>query len=374
MDGQQPTDIDMVAPARPFALVGARVWHRGVLEPATIVVDEGRIVAVEAGAAAPEGTARRDVSGLTVLPGFIDTHVHVHLSSAADILAGGVTTVRDLGSPREPREAAGATPLGLVLAGRILTPVGGYPTRSWGGLGESREVAGIDDARRAVAEQLDEGATVIKVALDAAGGPLFDSHVLVALVNAAHGADVRVTAHVDHPDGLSLAMGAGVDELAHLPLYDISPDEMGRIAEAGVVLCPTLAIRGTDANAGRAVAAFREAGGTVLYGTDLGNDRTAPGIMPEEVAALRSAGLSPAEVVEAATAAAAAHLGLPDRGRIEVDAVADLVAVAGDPFADPGAYAEVRLVLASGIPVRDELPDAGAGPWNPPRARDVGEA
>ncbi len=356
--GGERADVDAVPLEGALALVGARVLLGGALEPAVVVVQDGRIVAVDQGSTAPQGARVRDLTGLTLLPGFIDTHVHVQFSSAEEILAGGVTTVRDLGSPREVRETAAATPLGMVLVGHILTPTGGYPTRSWGGQGESREVADAEDARVAVAEQLEEGATVIKVALESAGGPLFSSEVLAALVEAAHAEDVRVTAHVGDPDGLALAMGAGVDELAHLPLYDISPDEMGRVAEAGVVLCPTLAIRGGDAGASRAVAAYREAGGTVLYGTDLGNSGTVPGIMPSEVRALLAAGLTPAEVVDAATVVAADHLGLPDRGRVEVDAVADLVAVAGDPLADPSAYGDVRLVLASGIPVRDDLADA----------------
>jgi imidazolonepropionase-like amidohydrolase len=348
-------DVGASPPAGALALTGAWVLLGGELEPATVVIEDGRIIAVEAGGGAPDGVRVRDLSGLALLPGFIDTHVHVQFSSAEEILAGGVTTVRDLGSPRAVREATAATPLGVVLAGHILTATGGYPTRSWGGRGESREISGAQDARAAVTEQLEEGATVIKVALEPAGGPLPDPDVLAAIVAAAHDADVRVTAHVGAPEALELALAASVDELAHLPLYDVTPEEMVRAAGAGMALCATLAIRGPDPEAGRAVAAFREAGGTVLYGTDLGNGGTSPGIMVAEVRALLDAGLSPVEVVAAATSVAADHLGLPDRGRIAVDAVADLVAFDGDPLADPAAYESVRLVLVGGIPVRDDL-------------------
>lgn len=353
---RERADVGAEAPEGALALVGGRVVRDGVPQPAVVVVADGRIDSVTEGSAAPSGMRSLDVTGLTVLPGFIDTHVHVQFSSAEEILAGGVTTIRDLGSPREEREAAAATALGVVFAGHILTAAGGYPTRSWGGRGETREVTDAEDARAAVAEQLGEGATVIKVALEpAGGGPLLDADVLAALVGAAHDDDVRVTAHVGSAEALALAIGADVDELAHLPLYDVSPAEMGRAAEAGMALCATLAIRGRDPGAARAVAAFREAGGAVLYGTDLGNDGTRPGIMDEEVRALLAAGLSPTEVLEAATSVAADHLDLPDRGRLEPAAVADLVAVAGDPLADPSAYRQIRLVLASGIPVRDEI-------------------
>lgn len=339
----------------PLALTGGRIVRDGSTEPATVLVADGRIDSVGSGRP-PEGVRTLDLAGATLVPGFIDAHVHLQFADPRDILDGGVTTVRDLGSPREEREAAAATRLGVVLAGRILTPPGGYPTRSWGGRGESREVGGTEDARHAVEEQLAEGATVIKVALeDAAGAPLFAPEVLAGVVAAAHDAGVGVTAHVGSASALDLALEVGIDELAHLPLHRVSASEMERVAAAGVAVCPTLAIRGDDPDGLRALGAFHRAGGRVLYGTDLGNGGTAPGIMLDEVKAMVAAGMSPAEVLDSATAVAAAHLGLPDRGRIEAGAAADLIAVDGDPLADPDVYGALMLVIASGRVLRDEL-------------------
>lgn len=352
MGGPEPGGSPAARMAEPLVLAGARVGlPSGEVTPATVVVAEGRIAAVEPAGAAVDGRVL-GLRGATLLPGFIDSHVHLQFADAADILAGGVTTVRDLGCPGEEREAAAATALGVVFAGRILTPVGGYPTRSWGGRGESREVADAADAVRAVDEQLSEGATVIKVALEERGGPLFDADVMAAIVGAAHDADVAVTAHVGSSPALRLALEVGVDELAHLPLHDVTPAEMEEVAAAGLALCPTMVIRGRDPDGVRALAAFVAAGGRVLYATDLGNGGTTPGIMVAEVAAMLEAGMAPEAVLAAATSVPADHHGLPDRGRIADGAAADLIAVAGDPLVDPGAYADLRLVLVAGTVAR----------------------
>jgi imidazolonepropionase-like amidohydrolase len=88
----------------------------------------------------------------------------------------------------------------------------------------------------------------------------------------------------------------------------------------------------------------------VVYGSDLGNGGTSPGIMVEEVQAMLETGMRPQAVLDSATADAAAHLGL-DTGRLEPGLVADLVVLGSDPLADPSAYDDVRLVVAGGAVV-----------------------
>ncbi len=349
-------DVTATPPPSPLALTRGRVAVDGALQAATVVVAGGRIIAAAPEAEIPDGARQIDCTGQTLLPGFIDCHVHVQFSTAAAILGGGVTTVRDLGSPPDQALAmAGQTPLRVLAAGRILTAVAGYPSRSWGADGTAREVGDAADAAVAVREQADAGATVIKVALEPAAGPVLDEDALRVAVDTAHALGLRVTAHVGAPKGLAMALDTGVDELAHLPLYDVTPPEMVRAAQAGMALVPTLEIRGDDPGAQRAVAAFREAGGRVVYGSDLGNGGTAPGIEVTEIRALLGAGMTPAEVLTAATAGAAEYLGLDEVGRIAAGAAADLVAVDGDPFADPAVYDDVRLVFAGGVPVVNRL-------------------
>ncbi|MBA3372298.1 MAG: amidohydrolase family protein [Actinomycetota bacterium] len=350
----KPTDRP---PSGSVALSGGQAFLDGRFAPATVIIDGDRIGAVGPDIEVPGGLQRLDCTALWLIPGFIDTHVHVQFSAPDAILAGGVTTVRDLGSP--PSQglalAAGPSPLRVVAAGRILTPVGGYPTTSWGSDSTGREVRDAEDAVDAVREQATGGACIIKVALEPAAGPVFDEGLLRAVVEAAHAEDLAVTAHVGSAPLLELAIATGVDELAHLPLHDVTETEMAGAAEAGMVLVPTLEIRGSDPNALRAVAAFREADGTVVYGTDLGNGGTAPGIETTELRAMLGTGMAAAEVLEAATATAADHLGLDDVGRLRIGASADIVALGADPLQDPAGYDDVRLVMARGRRVLDRL-------------------
>ena len=344
-------------PSGPVALTGGQVFRDGRFAPATVVVDGERISAAGPDVEVPDGAERLDCAGRWLIPGFVDAHVHVQFSTPDAILAGGVTTVRDLGSP--PSQglalAAGSLPLRVLAAGRILTPVGGYPTTTWGSDGTGREVRDAEDAAVAVGQQAAGGACAIKVALEPASGPVFDEALLRAVVDAAHAEDLAVTAHVGSAPLLELAIATGVDELAHLPLHDVTGAEMARAAEAGMVLVPTLEIRGADPSALRAVAAFREAGGTVVYGTDLGNGGTAPGIETTEVRAMLDAGMSATEVLHAATATAADHLGLDDVGRLRPGASADVVVLGADPLEDPAGYEEVRLVMARGRLIRHRV-------------------
>jgi len=257
---------------------------------------------------------------LTVLPGLVDAHVHLQFTTPEALLTAGVTAVRDLGSPRGVglAQAQDSSSLLRVRAvGQVLTAPGGYPGESWGADGTAREVDSAVDAERAVAEQVDGGACAIKVALeDSRGRPLLSDDVLAAVRAAAHRAGLRVVAHVGSARALALALEVGVEELCHLPLHRVDPAAMFGAAQAGVVLVPTLAIRGDSLlgrrSAARAVAAFREAGGRVVYGTDLGNAGTAPGVSVAEVELLQRAGMSAQDVLDAMTVEAAAHVGPAD--------------------------------------------------------------
>ena len=325
----------------------------GRFTDATIVVAGGRITAVGRGPA--DGAPAVDCTNLWLLPGFIDAHVHLQFSNPGDVLAGGVTTVRDLGSPPSVALALrGETPLRVLAAGRILTAVDGYPSQSWGSDGTSRQVRDAADAATAVAELDRAGADVVKVALEPNAGPMFDADVLRAIVTAARRHDLKVTAHVGSAGALRLAVAAGVDELAHLPLHDVTPTEMETVAAAGIVVVPTLQIRGGDGSA--ALAAFRDAGGVVVFGTDLGNTGTTAGIAVAEVAALQEAGMTPEDVIAAATEVAADHLGLADTGRLRAGAAADIVALRRSPMDDPAAYDDIAFVIAGGEVVGGSLP------------------
>jgi imidazolonepropionase-like amidohydrolase len=348
----------------PTAIVGGTALIGRQLEPvegAVILIQEDRIAA--AGPASdvtiPRVATTVDASNHTLFPGFIDAHVHIGFYDPALVVHAGVTTVRDLGWPPEqiwPLVRASASPRfkgpTIVAAGPMLTVEGGYPTRAgWAPRGTGWVIGSVEEARRAVEELGDAGASVIKVALDRAVGPTLDSRTLGAIVDAAHHRGLKVTGHTYGLDELHKALDAGVDELAHMLM---SPDAIpeGTVAAmvaGSMVVVPTLSIF-----SGRCrqiaidnLVRLRGAGGRVIYGTDLGNQGPSPGIDKREVEALAKAGMSAHEIIASATVCSAEWLGLTRAGALEAGLDADIVAVGGDLDAH-GALARVDMVWRRG--------------------------
>jgi imidazolonepropionase-like amidohydrolase len=304
----------------------------------------------------PAGAVVVDGAGGTLLAGFVDAHVHLGFYPPARVLAGGVTTVRDLGWPRErlaalraAAAAPGAASPRLLVAEQVLTVPGGYPTRAgWAPPGTARPVDGTGEAVRAVAELAEAGAAVIKVALDDRVGPTLPGPVLAALVGAASERGLGVTAHVGTAAEAAKALAAGVGELAHWPFDpDPLPHALVDALAESVVAVPTLHIDPTPARRA-GVRRFVARGGRVVYGTDLGNQGPPPAVDVQELHLLVEAGLRPGQALAAATSLAAAHLGLAGTGRVAPGARADLLLVDGDPMADLTALSRVRLVARDG--------------------------
>jgi imidazolonepropionase-like amidohydrolase len=341
------------------ALLGADL--RGV-EDAVIVLRGADIVA--AGPATDiDGQPRAetvDARGTTLVPGFIDAHVHIGLAAPREVLRGGVTTVRDLGWPpnliwdlvARSREAEFEGPQ-VIAAGQMLTASEGYPLNArWAPPGTGRPVRSPAEADEAVAEQAESGAVIIKVALNPPAGPVLNDTVLAAIVGAAHARGLRVTAHIHGLDELHKALGAEVDELAHMLMSpeEIPTDVIEVMVNRRVVIVPTLSVRfGRD----RRVAItnlrrFVAAGGSVVYGTDLGNDGPRPGIDAREVGAMARAGMAPRDIVASATVTSARHLSLERTGTIDAGMRADIVALRGDPSVDVKALTRVEMVWREG--------------------------
>jgi imidazolonepropionase-like amidohydrolase len=282
-----------------------------------------------------------DATGTTLVPGFIDAHVHIGFYDPSEVLRGGVTTVRDLGWPPQiifPLARRSKSPEfpgpRILAAGPMLTVDGGYPTRSsWAPDGTGLVISHAAEVPRTIADLKSQDASIVKVALNPVAGPVLDASTLKTIVKEAHDAGLKVTGHVTGLAELEKAIDAGMDELAHMLM---SPEAIPRhlveqMVAGDMAVVPTLAIRsGRDRRMAVAnLRAFRASGGKVLYGTDLGNSGVSPGMDPNEVRLMSKAGMSPLDIVRSATVDSASRLGLHDRGVIAPGRQADLVALAG---------------------------------------------
>jgi len=188
------------------------------------------------------------------------------------------------------------------FAGAFLTAPGGYPSdRDWAPEGSFREISDADSAAAAVAEMADAGASCIKVTSNSTAGPVLSDDLFRAIVGLAADRALPVVAHAEGRGQAARVVRLGAARLAHAPFTEhLDDDEIARQA-ASASWISTLAIHDEPA---RAIAIdnvrrFRAAGGTVLYGTDLGNGPMPVDLNPREIAALREAGLDDAALLTA---------------------------------------------------------------------------
>lgn len=338
------------------------VWEGGTATPydgAVVVDGTGRIAALGPSVAVPQGCRVLGGPGCWVTPGLVDAHVHLAFGGPEAAMRGGVLAVRDLGAPlalaqawqTEGRPAgAGAR---VAVAGPLITAPGGYPSRSWGAGGFAAFVDTVEGARVTVDGLAAAGVDLVKVALEPAGGAAVPApEVVRALVEAAHGHGLAVTAHALTVAMVRRALAAGVDELAHTPVERLPEDLVGQIAEAGIAVVSTLHCffaGGQGGGAAANAAALHRAGVALLYGTDLGNAGTRPGAEPRELDRLAAAGLGRLGALRAATQGSArAHGMRAGNGRLVLGEPAALVLLDGDPLTEPETWRAPRAVCADG--------------------------
>lgn len=378
----------------------------------TIIVRDGRISEIKDGFVAPDSAKVIDLRDRFVLPGLIDSHVHIchengpddklrrTVQTAADlaiqgaqnarkVLAAGFTTVADLGEDNDAifalRDGIAAGKVAgprIIAAGNVISPHGGegdvfgYRPDVIHALQRPNLCSGADDCRRVVRQQIQRGADIIKVVATgavlsdiAAGlGQQFTDEELSAIVQTAHDLGRRVTAHAHGANGVNAFLRAGGDSVEHGTYLDA--DSIRLFKASGSYLVPTLLAGETVTEWGNdpdgflsrvASAKAREVGPKMVDAARrahqagvriaFGTDSSVSrhGENAREFGLLVRAGLTPLEAIRTATVNAADHLGIGDRaGAIRPGMAADVIAVAGDPTQDVATLRQVLFVMKGG--------------------------
>jgi len=366
-----------------------------MIENGSVLVENDRIVKVaDEEISLPDDARRIPLDGNTLMPGFIDCHVHLCLDASLDpigasaqesdhlltlkgadfarkTLMAGITSVRDMGgkngvdlSLRDAIET-GIVPGPRVLAsGLMICMTGGH------GWQMGREADGPDEVRKAVREQLKRGVDLIK--LMATGGILtpgvepasaqLTENELRAGIEEAHKAGRKTATHAQGNQGIRNAVRAGIDSVEHGFYMDEEIVEL--MKEKGTAFIPTLSIYTAGQRAVetgipqslvdeyigkakgshlRSVRMAREAGVLVAMGTDAGTPFNFHGGNLSELLHLVEMGYSRDEALQAGTGIAARVLGREDLGSVEEGKLADLIIVQGDPLTDIDLTNEKRI-------------------------------
>ncbi|MET3666674.1 amidohydrolase family protein [Caulobacter sp. 1776] len=379
----------------------------------TLVLENGKVARIVDGYVAEPGGTVVDLKDSFVLPGLIDSHVHltheqnpngrlqaVTRSSADEALVGagfarktlmaGFTTVADLGADnkaifalRDGIKRGDVPGPRIIAAGSAVSVHGGHGDVN----GYSEEVmhvlrptsvcSGPDDCRRAVREQVWLGADIIKIT--ATGGVLsntaaglnqqFSDGELQAIVETAHRMGRKVTAHAHGVDGINSFLKAGGDSIEHGTYLDA--DSIALFKKNGAYLIPTLmagdfvyrvasgpnnfltpaqTAKALEAGPKMLAMARRAHDGGVKIAFGTDTGVSAHGDNAGEFALLVKAGLTPLEAIQAATVNAADHFSLSaEIGSLAAGKSADLIAVKGDPLKDVTELQRVTSVIKGGV-------------------------
>ncbi len=380
----------------------------------TLVIRGGKVEAIRDGFVGEPGGQVIDLRDAFVLPGLIDSHVHLlHengpndrlnrvAKTPADLaldgvpfaratLAAGFTTVANLGDENDSifalRDAIAAGRIDgprVVAGGNVISPPGGegdlhgYRPDVMALLARPNLCTGADECARVVRRHVQRGGDIIKIVAtgavlsDAATGldQQFTDVEMKAIVDTAHALGRKVAAHAHSAAGINAALRAGVDSIEHGTFLDVESIRLFKASGAYLVptllagdtvtawaLDPTSHLGARSREKARFVgpkmldAARRAHAGGVRIAFGTDSSVSKHGQNAREFGLLVRAGLTPLQAIQSATINGAEHLGLASEiGSLKPGKAADLIAVAGDPLRDVTELERVRFVMKAGSP------------------------
>lgn len=362
----------------------------------SVLVVDGRVARIDKRESFKPGDARViDLGDATLLPGFIELHAHLSFQNvpADTVLKHGITTIRDVGGPiHKPYGGNGS--LRVLTSGPIITAPGGYPVPMMGETNIATAVSTEEEARATVRNLINEGAAVIKIALEPGGEagapwssshghshgphghghhdhqtakhvnahhkpantshsqkawPLLPENIVKAIVDEAHKNNRQVTAHIAEQRGAQIAIDAGVDEWAHMPCDSIPESLLKKAVAQGVKIVTTLDTLSKCSGIARNACNWTKLGGELLYGAEIAHPDIPRGIDAQELIYMMQMGnMGVMDVLRAATSKAGQQLNLPLLGTLQPGAPADMIAVKGDPSRNLKALEYPDLVISGG--------------------------
>ncbi len=396
----------------------------------TVVVEERRITTVRTGAAVETGPQDRvvDLGGRTVMPGMVSSHFHATYNELGSktapfgleeppalqavraahhlelLLHSGFTGAVSAGAPFAIDAAMKiAIAEGLIAGPRLMagsrdvstTGHAGDKSFPWywdvGARGAINRSDGPDEFRRAVREEIKQGAEIIKMFVTGGHGTVAPSErtemsraELSAGIEAAHERGALVRGHIANREAIHMALDSGIDVVDHGDGLDAMAIE--RMVELGTFLVPsqlfparfaemmggggglgfTAAMAGDLEQALAILPAVNAAGVKLLCGDDYGAVSLPHGRYADELEFyVKEAGIPPLDVIRWATRNGADLLGRAhELGSVKEGYLADLLVVDGDPLSDIGVLqdrARLLAIMKGGTLIKDELSTTGGG-------------
>ncbi len=338
-----------------------------------IVIESGHIkyIGDDSKLTIPENARIVDLTGKTIMPGFINAHVHYgyDASNLKEWAKSGVTTVRDLSNLHLSIHESFALRdellndnenARLVAAGPMISAIGGYG---------NYYVSSPEDAQQKTLNIINSGADIIKIAIEdnlqGRRWNMLSMDEINNIVQTAHENNIPVSAHISQAKQLDIAIASGVNDVAHMIIDELSDDHITQMIDRNIYWVPTLELwngvseihtLNLDIVAIRNLRKFVNSGGKVALGTDYNGyiNEFDLGMPVKEIKLMQDAGMTNMDIIMAGTRYASIVCNLESEiGTVEEGKIADLLILNDNPLDDIDALTNVFMVIHNGAIIRE---------------------